>query len=565
MDLRHGQPVAQGLFDGLMDRPEGRSPSHHRQAAGNPLLDGLLRQVIGHLGDLGGAQVGHGLVVGGIIGDVAGFDVLLDAADPMDVARIARCRPEPGQAVGFPLPNAVGRRCRGLAVGDGLECVNVGNGPKLRGVGDVAVGEQDHGRHVAQGDAHCLYGGCKAVRWGSGGQHRHGGVGVAAVHGLVEVALLGLGRHAGGRAGPLRIDHHQGQLGRNRQPQGLGFQGDAGPGAGSHSQFAGIGGADGGADGGDLILRLKCGDASLLQSGEMMQQSRGGRDGIGAEQQLGVAQFPRCGQPQGQGLRPGDGAVGNRFQRRFGNGMLGENVLQFGSLAVGVASGKRSQIGVANRFMVGELGLNPAGGGIPRLVEHPQHQAQRPKVLAARGVLGAQAKGLHRLQGQVGDVHAANVEVIEAAILEGIGGELRAPEPLCGKGAVIDDDERSRRQVGQVDCQGRRIEGQQHVGRVARRRDAFAAELDLKSRNAVAGAGRRAYFGREVGQGGQVVPSQRRGDRELLALQLNAVPGIAGKAHDMAVFFGKLLRHAVGGQGSPRVERCGILTDSGSK
>ena len=107
--------------------------------------------------------------------------------------------------------------------------------------------------------------------------------------------------------------------------------------------------------------------------------------------------------------------------------MLGQNVLQFGGLAIGVAGGESGQVGVAHRLVVGELGLNPVGGGVPGLVEHPQHQAQCPEVLAARGVLGAEAEGLHRLQGHVGNVHAANVVVVQAAILKGIGGEFGAP------------------------------------------------------------------------------------------------------------------------------------------
>ena len=95
--------------------------------------------------------------------------------------------------------------------------------------------------------------------------------------------------------------------------------------------------------------------------------------------------------------------------------------------------------------------------------------------------------------------------------------------------------------MGEIDRQRCRIEGQQHVGRIAGRRDALAAKLDLKGGNAVASARRGAYFGGEIGQGGEVVAGQRRGDGELLALELNAVPGVAGEAHDVAVFFGELL------------------------
>jgi hypothetical protein len=74
----------------------------------------------------------------------------------------------------------------------------------------------------------------------------------------------------------------------------------------------------------------------------------------------------------------------------------------------------------------------------------------------------------------------------------------------------------------------------EHVGRVPGRGDALAAELDLERRHAVAGARRRADLGREVRQGREIVAAERRGHGELQTLQLNAVAGVAGKAHYVA-------------------------------
>ena len=201
------------------------------------------------------------------------------------------------------------------------------------------------------------------------------------------------------------------------------------------------------------------------------------------------------------------------------------------------------QVGVAHRFVAGELGLNPVRGAVPGLIEHPQHQPKRPEVLAAGGVLGAQAEGLDRLQGEMGDVDAANLVGVQAAVLKGVGGEVGAFEALRGEGAFVNDDQRCRRQVRQVDDQGRRIEGEQHVRRIPRRGDPFAAELNLKGGNAVPCAGRRTDLRRKVRQGGQVMPGQGRSDGELLPLQLDAVPGVPGEAHYMAGPFAALLEH----------------------
>jgi hypothetical protein len=44
------------------------------------------------------------------------------------------------------------------------------------------------------------------------GDHRHRRIGVATVDRLVEVGLLGLGRQAGRRPAPLRVDDDQRQL-----------------------------------------------------------------------------------------------------------------------------------------------------------------------------------------------------------------------------------------------------------------------------------------------------------------------------------------------------------------
>jgi hypothetical protein len=55
--------------------------------------------------------------------------------------------------------------------------------------------------------------------------------------------------------------------------------------------------------------------------------------------------------------------------------------------------------------------------------EHPHHQAQRPHVLAAQRLLGAEPNGLDRLQGELGDV---DLEDAVGAELLSSSGSLRS-------------------------------------------------------------------------------------------------------------------------------------------
>ena len=83
-----------------------------------------------------------------------------------------------------------------------------------------------------------------------------------------------------------------------------------------------------------------------------------------------------------------------------------------------------------------------------------------------------------------------------------------------------------------VDLQRRRVHRDQHVGLVAGGLDRGRAEIDLEGGDAERRALRRADFGREIGEGGEVVAGQRGRQGELAAGQLHAVAAVAGKADD---------------------------------
>src|SRR3546814_15392468 len=79
----------------------------------SPLIDRLERDVAGDAGDLGGARIGHLLVVGGIVGNVSRIVGPLDAADAMLHARRARLHPGSGQRLRIAEEGKLGRaECR---------------------------------------------------------------------------------------------------------------------------------------------------------------------------------------------------------------------------------------------------------------------------------------------------------------------------------------------------------------------------------------------------------------------------------------------------------------------
>ena len=105
--------------------------------------------------------------------------------------------------------------------GDLRQARHVGDPPRLGAVGHVAVAQHDHRGHVADRDPPCLAGHVEAVGRAARGQHRQRALAVAAEEGLEQVGLLGLGGHAGARAGPLHVDDQQRQLGHHGQADAL--------------------------------------------------------------------------------------------------------------------------------------------------------------------------------------------------------------------------------------------------------------------------------------------------------------------------------------------------------
>lgn len=92
------------------------------------------------------------------------------------------------------------------------------NPPRLRAVGDKAVGKQQHGRHVLHGDLAGPESIVKTIRRRARSHDHQRALAVAAPQRLIQVGLLGFGRQTRRRTSALHVDDHQRQLGHHGQP-----------------------------------------------------------------------------------------------------------------------------------------------------------------------------------------------------------------------------------------------------------------------------------------------------------------------------------------------------------
>jgi hypothetical protein len=265
----------------------------------------------GDAGHLGGPQVDHPLVVGGVVGDVARAVLLLEAADA--VLEAGGAGTAQGRArslvaeVGPEGPGAVLGRVVGLG-GEGTSMsgrsVDVGEPPGLGAVGQVAVGEEEDRRPVLDGDADRLDGRLEAVRGRHGGHDGHGRLAVAAVHGVEEVGLLGLGGQSGRGSAALDVDDEQRQLEETARPIVSDLRSMPGTAGGGDPEGPAEGGPDGGADAGDLVLGLEGADPEVLVLGQLVEDVRGRGDRVGAEEEGSLASWAAAISPQARAVLP---------------------------------------------------------------------------------------------------------------------------------------------------------------------------------------------------------------------------------------------------------------------
>jgi hypothetical protein len=88
---------------------------------------------------------------------MAGVDLLFNAADAVEQAGRAGLHPGPGELliarIGF---EATFGHMIQEGLWEGLILRHIRDFPRLRGVGDIAIGQQHHRRHKLRGDPHRL-------------------------------------------------------------------------------------------------------------------------------------------------------------------------------------------------------------------------------------------------------------------------------------------------------------------------------------------------------------------------------------------------------------------------
>ncbi len=226
-----------------------------------------------------------------------------------------------------------------------------GHPPRLGAVGEVAVGEEQHGRAVGDGDPGGLDRGGEAVAGRLRRHDRDRRLAVAAEHRLQQVGLLGLGGQAGGRAAALDVDDDERELGHHREADRLRLERHTGAGGGGHAEVTDVGRPDGGTDAGDLVLGLERRDAEGLVLRQLVEDVGGRGDRVGAEEQREAGLHAAGDEAVGEGEVAGDVAVG--AGRHHGRLDLVLDREGLGGLAEVPAGLEGGDVGVAD---VGDLG-----------------------------------------------------------------------------------------------------------------------------------------------------------------------------------------------------------------
>ena len=153
-------PADAGALDALLDRAECGAPANDSELSTRSAeRDVLLGDEVGDAVDLGFARVGHFLMVGRVIGDLARAIVPLDAADPVGQAGGPGLDPNAFQRLLIPrvrIDAAFGRRLIVKFDGEAFQRRKIRQPPSLRGVGHVAIRQQDDRRHELHGQTHRL-------------------------------------------------------------------------------------------------------------------------------------------------------------------------------------------------------------------------------------------------------------------------------------------------------------------------------------------------------------------------------------------------------------------------
>ena len=165
-----------------------------------------------------------------------------------------------------------------------------------------------------------------------------------------------------------------GQLEVDGQADRLGLEVEARTAGRGDAERAAEGGAEGGADAGDLVLGLEGADAELLAPAQLVQDVRGRRDRVAAQEQRQPGQAGGGDQAPGQRLVAGDLDVLALLEGRRLDLVVG--LEQLGRLAEVVAGPEGPGVGVGDLGLRAEALGDPLDGGLERTGVQPADQAR---------------------------------------------------------------------------------------------------------------------------------------------------------------------------------------------
>ena len=131
--------------------------------------------------------------------------------------------------------------------------------------------------------------------------------------------------------------------------------------------------------------------------------------------------------------------------------------------------------------------------------------------------------------------HREEAIFVERMIFERVGSHLRFAQIGFRKCVGVDDQYSVGFQIGQVHLQGGGIHDDEHIDRIAGRKNLIRGKMQLITADAGKGARGSANFSGEVREGGDIVAVKRDGVGELAARNLHTVARVSGKTDHRSV------------------------------
>ena len=322
---------------------------------------------------------------------------------------------------------------------------------------------------------------------------------------------------------------------------GFRLQCDSWPGGGGHAEGSCVGGTEGRADAGDLILGLEGHHAESLVPAELVQDVRGWSNRVGAEEQRESRLLRGSNEAVGQCEVSGDVPIGARRHRRRLHLVL--NAELFGCLTEGPACFERRNVGVHDLRLVCELLSQELDGPLRWPVVEPQQQAEGEHVLCSLGLLLGDVEILQCLNGHRGEGNGVDAVGLKRVVLKRA---CRIPDLLqisLAELVGVDDQIRSTWKVTDIRLESCRVHRHQDIRLVAGGGDVVIGERELEGRDPGESAGWRADLSWEVRQGQQVIAHPRCLGCESVAGQLHTVAGVPGEPDHDPVDLYDLLGH----------------------